>query len=213
MKTLKLAMVAVAVIIASSANAADDTKKRGFFTALDGSHTSLDGFCQDAKALATQENLTVPSCSESELGFHFSGGYRFNEFFAAEAQAIFVDGFHATFRTPSDDDVKVDVDYRSFALGGQGRYPLGDKFSLIGRVGIHAWDADSSVFVNGIDTDFRANDSGTDPYFGVGASLKITDDIRVETGYTRYKADGGNVDVITFGFGVDFGWKIFPWIK
>ena len=213
MKTLKLAMFAVAVIIASSVNAADKIKKRGFFTALDGSHTSLDGFCQEAKAVAAQEGWTVPSCSDSELGFHFSGGYRFNEFFAAEAQATFVDGFHATVRIPNGNDVKLDVDYHSFALGGQGRYPLGDKFSLIGRVGIHAWDADSSVFVNGIDTDFRANDSGTDPYFGVGASLKITDDIRVETGYTRYKADGDNVDVITFGFGVDFGWKIFPWIK
>lgn len=89
----------------------------------------------------------------------------------------------------------ADVDGYDLALVG--RLPLTDSFGLFAKGGLLFWEVDTKVA--GIKRDY----DGDDPFVGVGADFKVTDNLIVALEYDRYRIDlddsnlpnpGGNWD-------------------
>ena len=128
--THKLITFAAAAALCAPALAKDF--KLGFYVAPEISLVSFGDYCSDAAVL-----FPGASCEDSEIGFGISGGYQFNEFFAAELGARFGSGYDVT-GSIENEPFSIDFDYTSFSLGGRGNYPIGTSgFALTGTAGFH----------------------------------------------------------------------------
>lgn len=61
---------------------------------------------------------------------------------------------------------------------------------LMGKLGMHSWNADLKRKSDGAKNDFK----GYDFFYGLGIERFITDDIRVGVEYTRYSIEDGDFD-------------------
>jgi len=98
-----------------------------------------------------------------DTSFQVFGGYRINQWFAAEL--AYIDG-----GSPSDDILGISADIETSALEASiiGSVPLNEVLSLHARAGVLSWDAELSG--NGVKL---AEDDGTDFSYGIGASLRF----------------------------------------
>jgi OOP family OmpA-OmpF porin len=72
---------------------------------------------------------------EDDLGYKFLGGYQFHRNFAAEVgYGILVD--------------KGDVEVTTLELVGVGMFPLGNHFSIVGKLGFANWEFDGPGGIN-----------------------------------------------------------------
>lgn len=90
---------------------------------------------------------------------------------------------------------KVDVD--GYGISLVGKYPLGDKLSLLGRVGALSWDADGAGTVGAVAA--SVDDDGTDLTYGVGAQYSLTDKTAVRLEWERFDLDDNEIDMISQG--------------
>lgn len=88
-------------------------------------------------------------------------GYQFNRHFSVEL--AYLDGADIS-ETISGHAATLDTEALQASIIGS--WPLGDVFSVYGRVGISKWDANASV--TGPVINASAEDDGTDPSYGVG---------------------------------------------
>lgn len=98
-----------------------------------------------------------------DTSFQVFGGYRINQWFAAEL--AYIDG-----GSPSDNilDINAKIDSSAFEVSLIGSLPLTDVFSLHARAGVLSWD--SELIAEGLKL---AEDDGTDFSYGIGASLRF----------------------------------------
>lgn len=170
---------------------------------------------QAALDLAFAVIADTADCSDNldTIAYRFFVGYQFNRFFGLEAG-------YADF---NDVDISLSSNVTesgvSFSGSGQGQAavdgftlsalvsaPLGDRFSVFGRVGVFAWDAEASGTAAGIITEsdgsvetlnesFVFDDSGADGVYGAGARFDLTDNITIRAEWSRYEL----VDIDYFG--------------
>lgn len=81
--------------------------------------------------------------------------------------------------------VKLASDVDALMIGGKAILPINEKVSFIGRAGFAAWDQELSTSGGQF-----ADGDGTDPYFGLGLELSITDDFIIGAEYTYLEFDG-----------------------
>ena len=197
-----------AAILAVAPAVAQEEDKSGFYVSPEVGQFKAGDICANLRRFADgTEQLS--SCSDSEIGWGLSAGYWLNENFAIEGGGLFASGFDYTYTDiyPLGDpdgtrmtDVMASADYRSFFLGGVGRYPLGERFAVFAKAGIHLWDVEVAGRSedtlndgdpsNGLENSISIDTDGTDPYFGIGAEFKLWDNLAVQAEYTRYLADG-----------------------
>ena len=135
--------------------------------------------------------LNVDADSES---FRITAGWQFNDYFALEG------GYHSFGKFEESLDVAgnpVDVRLKAdgFTLGATGSLPLGSSLSLFGRAGAFFWDGDAVI--NGI-TEARPEDSNI--YYGGGATVAVTERLKLVGDWTRYELESTESDVISLGF-------------
>ncbi len=137
------------------------------------------------------DGLTVDT---SSTAYRVVGGWRFNEQFAVEGgyhdfgnfeQRIDLNGTPAT----------VDFSADGFTVGVAGAWPLGEKVSLTGRLGMFFWDGDAEI--NNVS---QATPEDSNLYFGVGASYAITDRFSVTGDWSRYDLEATQSNVFSVGF-------------
>ena len=209
MKTIKLLTAIIMVMMAIPTFAQDATTPNAndkglYFGGVEISSVSIANYCSSFSS--------TTSCSGSEIGLGFSGGYRFNDFFAAEIKSLYASGFDRTTRYEySNGNVRTNESTRknlNIGFGAQGQYPVGEKINIIGRAGFHSWH--SWTKISDIDTDSYGTNitkisrlsSGVDPYFGMGGSMVINDKITANIGYTLYTQQ--DLDVIHGGLTINF---------
>ncbi|MGI9297581.1 MAG: porin family protein [Gammaproteobacteria bacterium] len=181
--TRKLAAILAAAMLSVPAAAQEESDKSGFFVAPEVGQVKAKDYCDQFPSSW--------SCEDSEIMFGISGGYQFNEFFAAEGGVRFASGFDFT---SQDGSVNGDVDFMSFSIGGRARLPFGGNFAATGKAGFHFWEADASITGT---TSVELSDDDTDPYFGGGLEFIASDNIAVRAEYTRYQLDDDDADVIS----------------
>ena len=150
-----------------------------------------------------------------QLGFQFVGGIQVIEHLAFEAGYLTVDeSFTSTgstggqirvidIMTPGQRNIgngnaNFDITGKTNILyaAAVGRWPIGDRFALTGRLGLNNWDEDGELCVeNGgcvtISTD------GIDPLYGIGAEYDLTDNLRAQFNITRHVMGSDNYDALS----------------
>jgi opacity protein-like surface antigen len=103
----------------------------------------------------------------------------------------------------------------SYMLGAAYKMPLNDQFSIDARAGILFWDVDykasanvsatigGSSYAPGASATLASRD-GSDPYFGLGATYELTDDVAVKANLFRTEIDGADIEAVALNLSMKF---------
>jgi len=114
-----------------------------------------------------ESDFDIPGFNDSATGYKVFGGYQFNDNFAAEVGYLDSGDAKETAGAAS-----LEVDATGVTASIVGSLPLGDMFSVYGRLGAIFWDAEVE-FDDGAGTITEASDSGEDLYYGVGGAMNL----------------------------------------
>lgn len=148
----------------------------GFYVGGGAGLTSVD-LCDDLRALG------ATSCDDSDVGFKIFGGFKFNQYIAAELGYVDLGEV-----TAAASGVSVAAEADGFQIAVVGSYPI-DQFSLLGKVGLYAWDASFSSNLGPV-----ADEDGTDIMFGVGGAWQLAPQLSLRGEWERFDFDGDDVD-------------------
>ncbi|MGM1053857.1 MAG: porin family protein [Pseudomonadota bacterium] len=159
-------------------------------------------------------DLGIPNVSDddTDTAYKLFVGYQFNPNFAVEASYVDFGDFEANARTmvdgiPVTGSAKLSVDGFTAALVG--KLPIQDGFSVYGKLGMIAWDADldESAEALGLRQTNSYGDDGTDPFYGIGAEY-VVNQVMMRLEFERYDiSDSGedlDVDLISASIGYRF---------
>jgi OOP family OmpA-OmpF porin len=131
-----------------------------------------------------------------DTAFKVFGGYNYNQYFAVEAAyfdggtpeetIIVVPGFRGT----------VDVGLSGLIGSVIGRLPLGDAFSVYGKLGFASYDIEIKGRVNG-DVIDEAEGSEDDVTYGVGAAFNVGSSFELRAEYEAIAIDDGDYNMLT----------------
>lgn len=159
---------------------------------------------------------------DSDTGYGIGGGYQFNDHFAIEV--AYVDLGTTAYRfsaTASDgvNDIDTDVELASSAdgpvLSALGILPIGERFSVFGRVGFSLMNATGTarIVLGGAADRLSQSSQKSDPMFGVGAEYSIGKHFAIRLSWDRYMDVGtedvtGDIDadLISLGLRMGVGW-------
>jgi len=136
----------------------------------------------------------LSSFSDTDIGWKIFGGYEFNKYFAVEGAWVDLGDFSDTvidpiFFLPGKGKLEID----GLAISAVGSYPINEAFTVFGKLGIWAWDAEVKSSLSGLSSD----DDGTDVMFGAGGSYNFTKAISVRAEWERFEADGDDADLLS----------------
>ncbi len=131
--------------------------------------------------------------------YRFLAGYRFGETLGIEAGYLNFGDFEQ--RTDLGNTTAITrLTADGWTLGGTLDVPLTEFVTLLGRGGVFVWDAD--VDVNGVRA---AVDDDSNPYYGAGARVSLTNNFSLIGDWTRYELDDVDSDVFSLGIEFRFG--------
>jgi len=220
-------LLCLGIGLVASAQAAE----LGWYGVGFGGESSASGISQnqvDENLVAIFESVGLDvvdltaTLDDSDTGFGLAGGYQLNDHFAVEF--AYVDLGSVNYRasvTVSDgvDQADADVGLESSAQGpvlsALGILPIGERFSLFGRVGLSLLNAEGTarIALDGISQRASQSSQKSDPMLGVGAELSLSKHFAIRLAWDRYFDVGtenvtGDVDadLITLGMRIGFGW-------
>lgn len=111
----------------------------------------------------------------------FRGGVALHDLLGAE--------FEAAFGLGAKDVDGVDIELEN-QFGGYlvGRYPVGSRFDVLGRLGYTTTELQGAV--NGVSTDVDADGFA----FGLGGEFEVTESFGIRGDYTRIQVDEDEID-------------------
>jgi len=126
-----------------------------------------------------------------DTAFKVFGGYNFNQYFAVE-----VSYFDAG--EPDQDfgggTVAVGID--GLNASAIGRLPLGEVFSLFGKIGFASYDAEISARVGG-STVFSESGSEDDLSYGFGGAFNLGSSFELRAEYEAFDIEDGNFNILS----------------
>jgi long-chain fatty acid transport protein len=155
------------------------------------------GFGQSKyRDLATTSATTA--VNDHVEGWKVYTGYDINKYLGIEGGYANLNDFTlhtTTTRTKGSSD--------AWTLAAVGSYPLTDKFSVKAKLGAAYVLTRSEVKVGAALTTTTGDDS-YQPYYGVGVSYALFDNLNLRADWERFDLDHSNVDLMTAGFAVKF---------
>jgi OOP family OmpA-OmpF porin len=156
---------------------------------------------------------------DSDTAFGLGGGYQLNDHFAFEFAYVDLGSveYQAT-ATVSDgvDEADAEVGLESSAngavLSALGILPVGDRFSVFGRVGFSLMSAKGTarITLEGVSDRLSQDSQKSDPVLGVGAEYSLGRHFAVRLAWDRYFDVGtedvtGDVDADLYSLGFRMG--------
>jgi OOP family OmpA-OmpF porin len=221
---LSLLLVCLGFGLAASAHAGEP----GWYLVGFGGESSASGASQNQM----DENLVpifesagldivslTSTIDDSDTGFGFAGGYQLNRHFAMEFAYVDLGSldYQATATvTDGVDERDAEVQFGNSAHGpvvsAIGILPIGERFSVFGRVGLSLLNAEGSVRITLDGASQRASQSSqkTDPMYGLGAEFNVSKNFAIRVTWDRYLDIGtqdiaGEVDADLMTLGVRMG--------
>ena len=157
---------------------------------------------------------------DSDTGFGLAGGYQVNQNFAAELAWVDLgDISYAANGTVTDGvdtfDAGLGIDQSAsgpvFSL--LGIVPIGERFSVFGRVGIALMsvDADATVSIDGESASDSVSTDRSNMMYGIGGEFSFNQRFGVRLGWDRYAEVGSedqagevDIDLISLGLRYNF---------
>ncbi|HKE95016.1 MAG TPA: porin family protein [Povalibacter sp.] len=145
--------------------------------------------------------------SDEEVGLDFDAddtafkafaGYQFNRYFAVEMG--YFDG-----GAPSDEIEGIDlsVDTSGLTASVVGMLPIGDVFSLYGKLGMASYDAKVTASFQGFSESEKASEDDT--LYGVGAMFDIGERFQLRAEYEVINIDDGDFNMLSVNGVYKFG--------
>ena len=147
----------------------------------------------------------ISGCDDTDTAWKIFGGYHVNRNFAIEGG--YTDLGKSTINaTGPGGNLNATIEATAFELVGLGSLPLGNQFSVFGKIGLYRGEVEArgSGVVLGAPVNLSEDDSGTDLTFGFGARLDITRNFGVRGEWQRYSDMGGDIDIDVLSVGVVF---------
>ncbi len=134
------------------------------------------------------------STFDDPTGFELILGTRVNQNLSVEASYI-------DFGEASDGLAPVwRVNSSSLAFGALATAPVNENFDVFMKVGLHIWDAEISQDGFGV----FAEDDGTDLFYGIGATMKVNQNLSLGARYNSYDMDGDDVTMFSLNALIGF---------
>lgn len=160
--------------------------------------SKFNGMCDDTGGL---------SCKDTDTAWKFFGGYKFHPNFSAE---LGYSDFGKANLSGTTAGVGVNADFKANAweLDGVGSWPLANKFSILGRLGVYRakMDGRATAAAGGLSASASASATNTGLTFGIGGGYDITQTVAARLEWQRYSKVGGDnvagkgdIDVISIG--------------
>jgi OOP family OmpA-OmpF porin len=204
-RTVLCAVLGAALAPCSYAFAQDATK--GFYAGLSIGQSKFPGACDSSSG------VTLSNCKDTDTAWKIFGGYQFNPYLAVEL------GYNDFGRISSDATVSMagstfagnaKIEATAFELTGVGSLPLGQQFSLYGKLGVYYAETKSSANVTRTTPPFAsgsssASDNNSNLTFGFGARYDLTKNIGLRAEWQRFSKVGGDstgkgdIDVLAIG--------------
>src|SRR5688572_6920381 len=198
MKKLLAATALAAVLLGASTVALAQTDGR-MYAGVGFGQATLDGFCSLVEDTAFSVGGSVASCDEKDTAFKFFLGYRVNPNFALEG-SYFSYG-DATARGQSlGVPFTISADATAFGVAALGILPLGNRFSLFGKVGILFSEGD--ITASGVGGTFSESTSDTGLHYGFGAMFDVGTNFAIRAEWERN--DELEIDMMSLGLQVRF---------
>lgn len=150
------------------------------------------GFYVGASVGEASVELSDVDFDESDTSFKVFGGYAFNQYFAVEA--AWFDGGKAEERFGSN---SVAVELTGLNASAVGRLPLGEVFTLFGKVGFATYDAEVSERVAG--ETFSEDGSDEDFSYGAGGEFRFGQAFSLRAEYEVVDAADAEFNVLSVG--------------
>ena len=131
----------------------------------------------------------VGNCDEKDDAWKVFGGYQFNRHWGLELGYTDL-GESSAGGTVAGVPANASAEAKGVELTVVGTVPLGERFSLFGKVGAFRWDVDSRATVGAATA--AADDTGTNFTYGVGLSFHINRNVSIRAEWQRYNDVGDN---------------------
>jgi OmpA-OmpF porin, OOP family len=159
---------------------------------------------------------------DSDTGFGLAGGYQLNDHFAFEF--AYVDLGSVSYdlsarvsdgTNEADADVQLESSADGPVVSALGILPIGERFSVFGRVGFSLMNAKGTARITINDVTQRPNQSSqkSDLMYGVGAEFDLSKHFAIRLAWDRYMDVGtedvtGDIDadLFTLGLRMGVGW-------
>lgn len=206
----RLSLLALALITSQFAMAAD----AGWYGGLSAGQTRAD--VDDEKIIARLLDDGFRSATltqfEKDVGYKLFLGYKLNKNLAIEGGAFTLGEFGYMAEMNPVATMRADARMLGLNVDLVGIMPLGDKFSLFGRVGaIYAQTRDQfsgggPVIIN----PFNASESEASYKYGAGMQYDVNPSLGLRLEAERYRIDDaigsdGDIDMVSLGFVYRFG--------
>ena len=209
--------------VAGTASAADEgwyiVGFAGEASAQNVSQGSLDQTFIDVFGAAGLSVVDATSdLDDSDTGFGLAGGYQVNPYFAAELAYVDLgDISYAANGTVSDGvdtfDAGLGVDQSTsgpvFSI--LGIWPIGERFSVFGRLGfaLMSVDADATISFDGESASESASTDRSNMMYGIGGEFSFNRKFGIRLGWDRYAEVGsedltGDIDIDLFSLGLRY---------
>jgi OOP family OmpA-OmpF porin len=173
-----------------------------FYGALDLGQSTAKDACNISGLPA---GSTWTGCKETATMYRIAGGYQFAPMWGAEVS--YGDLGKASLGSGVVFGIPVSGDYESsgIQISATGTFPLGDAFSLIGKLGIARTDVKVSASGAGISA--SQSDTTTNLAYGIGAQYDFTKTVAVRAQYEDLGTVGndnttGTAKVTLFSAGI-----------
>lgn len=154
------------------------------------------------------------SLDENDNGFKFFAGINLNENFSIEGHYLDMGeakltgnngdtfAFKGTTYTFTANNVVIKQEAKTYGISGVLKLPINDTVTPFAKVGFHKWDATSSIASSAGNASL--DDDGTDPFYGLGLSVSVTDNINVRAEFEHFEFDSEDADYASIGVAYSF---------
>jgi OOP family OmpA-OmpF porin len=174
---------------------------------------ALGSTSMDLSAADTERGLTdagFPNRSsvdgDSDTGYRLFAGYRFNGWLGAELSYVHLGKGRIRSTTLTTPAASIDTEIKAYGvnLGLAAGYPVTDRVDLYAKLGVFFWDAKASATATNSagSADTSSDDSGSDVSYGLGASVRVSDNFALRADWDRYNV-GDNADTDLFSVGAE----------
>lgn len=195
---LKMKQVAAALITLSAASTAFAADDSGMYIlgAAGVSRVAIDKVSIDNALTGVGVTGLTSTTDERDTGYKLQLGYKLNQNFAIEGGYVDLGKFtyNVAFTGPTAGTGKETAKATGWNIVAMGILPLGDTFSLLGRLGmIHAKvDASASATGSGVTALANASATRNKTTYGLGVAYSMSKSTSLRVDYDRYSKLGDN---------------------
>jgi len=158
----------------------------------------IGGSVGQSKAKDVCSGVSGPgvSCEDTDTAYRIFGGYQINKHFAVEL------GYYQLGEATASGTFRATIESKAWDLVAVGILPIGDKFSVYGKLGMYMADTDFSTNNPAFSNESKSN---TDLTYGIGVGYDFTKNFGIRAEYQVFKDVGGgdigtaDVDVMSIG--------------